>query len=134
MVGELYKDQGNLDQHRATFFSPSEVWRLPAPSTIKPEKKEFVVDSRTSMHILSVKDFSAAELETVIFSRTPTKVITANVEVPANEEATVHVKDMDLFVTVQLLDGTPPVQSFGQLCEDHGYSYERTGCQKPTSY
>ena len=71
LARKLYKDQGNLDQHRATFFSPCEVWRLPAPSTIKPKKREFVVDSRTSMHILSVKDFNAAELETVRFSRTP---------------------------------------------------------------
>ena len=44
-----------------------------------------------------------------------------------NEEATVHVKDL----TVQLLEDTPPVLSLGQLCEDHGYSYEWTGGQKP---
>ena len=33
------------------------------------------------------------------------------------------VKDVDLFVTVQLFEDTPPVLSLGELCEDHGCSY-----------
>ena len=44
---------------------------LPAPSPIKPEKGEFVVDSGSSMHILSRNDSNAAELETVRVSRNP---------------------------------------------------------------
>ena len=76
---------------------------------------------------LSRKDLIAAELETVTVSRNPTKVITANGAVQTNEEATVYVKDLGLFVTVQLLEDTPPVLSLGQLCEDHEYSYEWTG-------
>ena len=43
------------------------------------------------------------------------------------------VKDLDLFVTVQLFEDTPPVLSLGQLCEDHGYSSDCTGGPKPTS-
>ena len=34
------------------------------------------------------------------------------------------VHDLNLFVTVQLLDETLAVLSLGKLCEDHGYSYE----------
>ena len=42
-----------LKEHeRATFFSPSENRCLPA-STQKPEEREFVVDSRASMHMIS---------------------------------------------------------------------------------
>ena len=33
------------EKGKATFFSPPEVWCLPAPSVIKPEEREFVVDS-----------------------------------------------------------------------------------------
>ena len=40
---------------RATFFSPTVVWCLPAPSVITPEEREFVEDSRASVHILSKK-------------------------------------------------------------------------------
>ena len=46
------------------------------------------------------------------------------VKVHTNEEAQVFVHDLNPFVTVQLLEETPAVLSFGKLCEDHGYSYE----------
>ena len=40
------------EQERATFFSPSENRCLPA-SNLKPEEREFVVDSGASMHMIS---------------------------------------------------------------------------------
>ena len=58
-------------------------------------------------------------------------VLTANGEVHTNEEAQVYVHDLNLFVTVQLLEETPAVLSLGKLCEDHGYSYEWVSGQKP---
>ena len=45
------------EKHETAFFSPSENWCLPAPSTLKPEEREFVVDSGASMHMISKKDF-----------------------------------------------------------------------------
>ena len=83
------------------------------------------------MHILSRKDLHSAELETVRVPRTPTTVIAANCEVRTNEEVTVYVNDLNLFVTVQILEDTPAVPSPGKLCEDHGYAYEWTIGQKP---
>ena len=76
------------EKHKATFFSPWENWCLPAPSTIKPQERDFVVDSGASMHMISTKDLNSAELETVTTSRSPTTVFTANGEVQTNEEAT----------------------------------------------
>ena len=61
----------------------------------------------------------------------PTVVVTANGEVQTNEEAQVYVYDVDLFVTVPLLQDTPAVPSLGNLCEEHGYTYEWASCQKP---
>ena len=49
-----------------------------------------------------------------------------------NEEATVYVYDLDLFVTVQILEDTPAVLSLGTLCEDHEYSCEWTRRQEHT--
>ena len=43
------------ERDRATFFSPSENRCLPA-STLKPEEREFVVDSGASMHMIIRKD------------------------------------------------------------------------------
>ena len=113
------------------FSSPTAVWCVAAPSVTKPEERAFVVDSGASMHMLSRKDLFAADLETLTTSRSPTTVVTANGEVQTNEEATVYVKELDLFVRVKLPEDTPAVLSLGTLCDDHGYSYEWTSGQLP---
>ena len=76
------------------------------------------------MHMMSNEEQSSEEMDTVKRSRTPTVVLTASGEVHTHEEAQVLVHDLNLFVTVQLLDETPAVLSLGKLCEDHGCSYE----------
>ena len=50
---------------RAAFFSPSENWCLPAPSNLKPEEREFVVDSGASMHMISKQDLNSSEMDTL---------------------------------------------------------------------
>ena len=118
------------EKHKTTFFSPSENGCLPA-SNLKPEKREFVVDSGASMHMISEKDLSDAEMDTLTKSCSPTIVITANGEVQTNEEATVYVKELDIFLTMKVLEDTPAVLSLGKLCDEHGYSYEWINGQKP---
>ena len=85
------------------------AWVMRAPSSKKPEEREFAVDS----------------------ARIPTTVVTANGEVQTNEEAQAYVHDLDLFVTVQILDDTLAVLSLGKLCEEHCYSYEWACGQNP---
>ena len=119
------------EKHKTTFFSPSENWCLFAPSTIKPGKREFVVDSGASMHMVSKKDLDSAELKTVTTSRSPTTVITANGEVQTNADAFVYVRELDIFLTMKVLKDTPAVLSQGKLCDEHGYSYEWINGQKP---
>ena len=105
---KLAKSVLNLkEQERATFSSLSENRCLPAPSTFKPEERTLVVDSGASMHMISKKGLSDAELETVTRSRSPTTVITANGEVQTHEEATVYVKELDVFLTMKVLENTP---------------------------
>ena len=101
--GSWPKDVFKLKEHeRATFFSPSENRCLPA-STLKPEEREFVVDSGASMHMISKKDLSDAEMDTLTKSCSPTIVITANGEVQTHEEAIVYVKELDIFLTMKVL-------------------------------
>ena len=88
------------------------------------KERKFVVDSGASMHKLNKKDLRSDEMDTLRRSRNPTTVVAANGEVQTNEEAQVYVHDLDLFVAVQLLEETPAVLSFGQLCSEHGCSYE----------
>ena len=70
------------------------------------------------MHMVSKRDLNSAELATMRTSKSPTTVMTANGEVQTREEATVYVEQLDLFVTVMLLEETPAVLSLGKLCED----------------
>ena len=117
-------------EKKATFFSPSENRCLPA-STLKPEEREFVVDSGASMHMISKKDLSDAEMDTLTKSCSPTIVTTANGEVQTHEGAIVYVKELDIFLTMKVLENTPAVLSLGKLCDENGYSYEWINGQKP---
>ena len=81
--------------------------------------------------MISKKDLNSAELETVTKSCSPTIVITANGEVQTHEEAIVYVKELDIFLTVKVLENTPAVLSLGKLCDENGYSYEWINGKKP---
>ena len=110
---------------KAAFYVPGEVKGMSTPITSKnTEEREFVVDSGASMHMMSKKDSSSNELDTLRRSRNSTVVLSANGKGHAHEEAQVFVHDLNQFVTVQLLDETPAVLSLGKLWKGHGYSYE----------
>ena len=83
------------------------------------------------MHMISKKDLSDAEMDTLTKSCSPTIIITANGEVQTHEEAIVNVKELERFLTMKVLENTPAVLSLGKLCDENGYSYERINGQKP---
>ena len=58
------------------------------------------------MHMISKKDLSDAEMDTLTKSCSPTTVITADREVQTHEEATVYVKELDIFLTTKVLEDT----------------------------
>ena len=67
------------------------------------------------MHMMRKKNLNSAELDTVKVSENSMTVVAATGEVQTNKEATVCVKELDLFVTVMLLEDTPPVLSLGKI-------------------
>ena len=83
------------------------------------------------MHTISKKDLKDAEMDTLTKSCSPTIVITANGEVQTHEEATVYVKELDIFLTMKVLEDTRALLSLGKLCDEHGNSYEWINGQKP---
>ena len=83
------------------------------------------------MHMIIKKDLSDAEMDTLTKSCSPTIVITGNGEVQTHEEATVYVKELDIFLTMKVLENTPAVLSLGKLCDENGYSSEWINGQKP---
>ena len=87
----------NADE--ATFYSPIETELAPAPTSKSPEEREAVVDSGASKGF----ELNSAEIqEPHNFGNGQWR--------SSNERGTqVHVHDLDLFVTVQILDDTPAV-------------------------
>ena len=74
------------------------------------------------MHMISKKDLSKAEMDTLTKSCSPTIVITAN---------GVYVKELDIFLTMKVIENTPAVLSLGKLCDENGYSNEWINGRKP---
>ena len=81
--------------------------------------------------MISKKNLSDAAMDTLTKSCSPTIVVTANGEVQTHQEAMVYVKEMDIFLTVKVLENTPAVLSLGTLCDENGYSYEWINGQQP---
>ena len=61
------------------------------------------------MHMISKKDLNSADMDSLTTSFSPTIVITANGEVQTHEEATVYVKELDIFLTMKVLEDTPTI-------------------------
>ena len=81
--------------------------------------------------MISKKDLSDAEMDTLTKSFSPTIVVTANGEVQTHEEAIVYVKELDIFLTMKVIENTLAVLSLGKLCDENGYSCEWINGQKP---
>ena len=61
------------------------------------------------MHMITKKDLNSSEMETLTKSCSPTIVLTVNGEVQTHEEATVYVRELDIFLTLKVLEDTPAV-------------------------
>ena len=48
-----------------------------------------------------------------------------------HEEAAVYVKELDIFLTMEVLKDTPAVLSLGKLCDENRCSYEWINGRKP---
>ena len=81
------------------------------------------MDSGAPMQMISKKEPNDAEMDTLTKSCSPTIVMTANGKVQTHEEATVDVKELDIFLTMKVLENTPAALSLGKLCDENGYSY-----------
>ena len=83
------------------------------------------------MHMVSKKDLSSDELDTLRRSRTPLWCLQPMEKCIETRKHKYTFTTSNLFVTLQLLEETLAVLSLGKLCEDHGYSYEWSSGQKP---
>ena len=96
------------ETEKATLYSPSDEWVSAGRIHNKTEGKGICCRFRGEH---AHEDHNSAELESVRASESPTTVVTANSEVLTKEEATVNVRELDLFLTEMLLEDTPAVLS-----------------------
>ena len=82
------------------------------------------------MHMISKKDLNSAEMDTLTKSCSPTTVMTANGEVQTHEEAIVYVKELDIFLTMKVLENTPAVKECGLTLNLELNPIKRTQWQK----
>ena len=127
---KLAKSVLKLKEHqRAAFFSPSENRCLPA-STLKPEERELL--STPERRCTWSAKTTWMMLKWILWrNRAVLRLSSANWEVQTHEEGTVYVKELDIFLTMKVLENTPAVSSLGKLCDENGYSYEWINGQKP---
>ena len=83
------------------------------------------------MHMICKKYLKSVEMDTMTKSCSRTIVITANGEVQTHEEATVYAKELDVLLTMKVLENTPAVLSLGKLCDENGYTCEWINGQNP---
>ena len=73
-------------------------------------------------------------MNTLTKSCSPTIVITANGEVQTHEEAIVYVKELDIFLTLKVLENTPAVLSLGKLFDETDILVNGSMVKKHTSH
>ena len=73
--------------------------------------------------MMSRSELTSGEKDTIRRSKEPTIITTTSGEAESTEEATVYVNDLDVFVTMMLLEDSPAVQSLGLFFAEVGYSF-----------
>ena len=91
----------------------------------------FLVASGASLHVMSKRDLTQEEKDTIQKSKGAWLIMTANVTTHAFQEATEYVYDLDMFVWVQPLKESPAVLSLRKKCQEHGCSYAWQPGQPP---
>ena len=72
------------------------------------------------MHMISKKDLSDAEMDTLTKSCSSYDSHNRQWRSATHEEATVYVKELGIFLTMKGLENTPAVLSLGKLCDENG--------------
>ena len=100
--------------------------KIVAPrSDCNHEDREFIVDSGESLHMRSHSELTSGEKKVPSGDeKEPTNIMTAQGLGGSTEETTVHVNDLDVFITTMLLEDSPAALSLDLSWEEVGYSRE----------
>ena len=93
------------------------------------------MDSGASLHIMSKNELTSGEKDVIRRSREAALTTTASgkAESTKKKKRTAYVNDLDVVVTMMLLEDSPAVVSLGLLCEEMVYSFEWKTGEVPSS-
>lgn len=83
-----------------TFFKPNINIGVTSTPAVNTEKREIIVDSGASLHMLSMDLLTPQEQETNRKSEEPIVPPTASGTAFSSEEVAVYVNDLDMFIVV----------------------------------
>ena len=88
----MCKIPGSYSENRHEVLKPSLESNVSSPSVTRSEEKEFIVDPRASLEMVTESDLTPEEQETIIQkSKDPSVIMTANGTTRTTEEAAVQV-------------------------------------------
>ena len=93
---------------RGTFFKNTDYYRSYSQRGISHEEREFKIDTCASMHLMRSGDLVHEESETIRKSKESCTLLPASGSITSTEEASVNVRDLDMFIVVQLLEDSLP--------------------------
>jgi len=122
--------QGNLEQGSEK-----------PPSVLKNKRKLFcfddmgartyIVDSGASFHIVSRREMTAQERNSITQIDQPIVIQTANGLLTLTEQCKIYVRDLKVTLSAYILEDTVSLLSLGLLVEELGYSYIWNPRQSP---
>ena len=89
----------------------------------KDHRRDYVLDSGVSKHLVSRSMLTASELKTIRKALHPVRMNTASGQVRAAEEVQIFIKDLGIFVWAMILEHVPPLISMGKLISELGCKY-----------
>ena len=122
------------EQNKAAFFSPSANWCLPAPSTLKTRGKRICCRLRSVNAHDQQKGFEFRWIGNRDDIEKSDDGHNSQWRSADAWRGHSYVKELDMFLTMKVLEDTPAVLSLVKLCDEHGYSYEWDQRSKTTSH
>ena len=102
---------------------PGKVKVIPKPGIPKGQRREIIVDSGASKHMIGIKQLMTSERKSIRKLSQPFLVQTAHGIVSCHLEAQIYIHDLGIWIWAQLLEDSPAVLSLGLLCQDMGFGY-----------
>ena len=90
----IYKNRGTYHENKDTFFKTKTVTGSTSWTRISHEERKFMVDSRTSVHMMSKSDLFTSKKKQLRKSKEFCTIITVNGSNTTTEEATVHARNV----------------------------------------